>query len=131
MLNYNRKLKERSQKLRRNMTAQERHLWFDFLRSYSVSFHRQMVINNYIADFYCPKAKLVIEIDGSEHYQEKGRENDKIRTAVLEGMGLHVLRFSNREVDRNFEGVCYKIDEMVKLLLETHPPQAVSYVHRT
>ena len=107
---YNESLKPHAQRLRREMTRQERHLWYDFLRSYSVSFRRQKSFSNYIVDFYCAAAKLVVEIDGSQHYEPGGRENDEKRDRYLNGLGLRVMRFSNFEVDCQFEGVCAQID---------------------
>ena len=100
--------------LRRNMTRQEKHLWYDFLRYYPVKVYKQRIIDNFIADFYCHSARLVIEIDGSQHYTEKGKIHDEARTAVLEKYGLHVVRFSNKDIDEKFDGVCYMIDKIVK-----------------
>ena len=117
---YNSKLEMRAKELRKNMTKQERHLWYDFLRTYPVKFYRQRVIDCYIVDFYCSKAKLVIEIDGSQHYTEDGMAYDKIRSEILECYGLHILRFANSDVDRNFSGVCQCIDETLKHYLEVN-----------
>ena len=102
-----------------NMTEEERHLWYDFLRSYPVRFLRQKVIDQYIADFYCHAVRLVIELDGSQHYQEKGILNDKIRTEKIEQRGLTVLRIPNNEINHNFAGVCEYIDHWVKTALES------------
>ena len=107
-------LLENARKLRKAMTKEERHLWFDFLRSYSVRFRRQEIIGNYIADFYCSAAQVVIELDGSQHYEEEGEAHDRKRTADLNAMGVEVIRFSNLDVTRNFEGVCLEIDSIVK-----------------
>ncbi len=104
-------LKTLAQNLRRQMTEEERHLWFDFLRLLPVTFNRQKVIGSYIVDFYCAKAKLVIEIDGSQHYEEKGRERDRERDAFLSENGLRVLRYSNVELNRNFTAVCRDIQQ--------------------
>ena len=100
--------------LRKNMTPWERKLWYDFLRSYPVRFQRQKAIGNYIADFYCAKAKLVIELDGGGHYTQQQGEKDAVRTKELEAMDLNVLRFCNMDIDRNFSGVCEYIDRIVK-----------------
>ena len=100
--------------LRRNMTKEERHLWYDFLRSYPVRFLRQKVIDNYIADFYCHEARLIIELDGSQHYEEKDLIKDKIRTEKIESRNLTVIRIPNNEVNNNFRGVCEYIDWRVK-----------------
>ena len=89
-----------SQRLRKEMTKEERHLWYDFLRSYPVQFKRQFPIDNYIVDFYCHQAKLVVELDGSQHYEPEKLEYDRRRTAFLEEKGLYVLRFSNLDVMR-------------------------------
>lgn len=99
-------LRNLSQTLRKNMTRQERHLWYDFLSQYPVRFVRQHPLSNYIADFYCAKAKLVVELDGSQHYNPAGEASDAKRTADLARLGIHVLRFPNNAVDQYFEGVC-------------------------
>ena len=95
--------------LRKNMTKEERHLWYDFLRDCGVRFRRQEIIGNYIADFYCSSAKLVIELDGSQHYMPEIKEKDSERTHFLESLGFRVMRFSNLDVLQNFEGVCEAI----------------------
>ncbi|MDO5478558.1 MAG: endonuclease domain-containing protein [Clostridia bacterium] len=110
----NTKLLENARALRRNMTRQERHLWYDFLRAYPVKIYKQKIIGNYIADFYCHSAKLVIELDGSHHYMDEGMMQDKVRTEKLDSLGLLVIRFSNADVDGNFEGVCMAIDNIIK-----------------
>ena len=96
------------------MTPQERKLWYEFLRTYPVKFYKQRIIDNFIADFYCHAARLVIEIDGSQHYEPQGQAYDAERSAILEKYGLEVLRFSNYDVDSNFQGVCEQIDSTVK-----------------
>ena len=98
------------------MTPWERKLWYDFLRNYPLRFQRQKAIGSYIADFYCAKAGLVIELDGGGHYTEQQEENDARRTKELEGMNLRVLRICNLDIDRNFFGVCEEIDLTVKNL---------------
>lgn len=100
--------------LRKNMTPWERKLWYEFLRTYPVRFQRQKAIGDYIADFYCAKARLVVELDGGGHYRVEQTEKDMVRTADLERMDLLVLRFSNLDVDRNFSGVCEVIDQAVQ-----------------
>ena len=95
------------------MTKEERRLWYDFLRTHPARFTRQKVLGRYIADFYSAKAKLVIELDGSQHYEEDGREKDPERTAFLEAYGLTVLRVPNNEVTGNFRGVCEYIDTAI------------------
>ena len=110
----NRKLVPLARNLRKEMTREERKLWYQFLHHYPVRFYRQKVLGKYIADFYCAKAKLVIELDGSQHYEEKGQEKDAFRTRYLEGYDLEVLRIANNQLRENFEGVCAYIDWIVK-----------------
>ena len=100
--------------LRQNMTPWERKLWYNFLRSYPIRFQRQRAIGNYIADFYCARAGLVVELDGSEHYTPQQAERDSVRTGELEAMNLTVLRICNTDVDLNFAGVCEYIDAAVR-----------------
>ena len=107
-------LKKNSQNLRKNMTKEEAHLWYQFLCRYPLRFRRQYVIGNYIADFYCHQAKLVIELDGSQHCSPEEMEYDRKRTAYLESQGLLVLRFSNLDVMRQFHSVCESVDMAVK-----------------
>ena len=115
---YNKNLKENARYLRKNMTRHEKHLWYDFLRKYPVKFYRQRPIDRYIVDFYCSKAKLVIELDGSQHYTAEGMEYDQIRTEILEKYNLYVIRFSNYDIDKNFRSVCEMIDIKVKERME-------------
>lgn len=96
------------------MTKQENHLWYDYLQKYPVKVYKQRIIENYIADFYCHKARLVIELDGSQHYTENGMSYDVKRTELFEKHGLYVLRFSNKDVNENFEGVCTMIDKTIR-----------------
>lgn len=116
-LEYNKKNITLAKNLRKNATKQENHLWYDFLSKYKVRFQRQKAIDNFIADFYCDKAKLIIEIDGSQHYTADGKEKDEFRTEILEGYNLKVIRFTNRQLDTNFRGVCEYIDKIVKASL--------------
>ena len=111
---HNSNLTERARELRKNMTAEEKILWYQFLKDYPVRFLRQKIIDNYIADFYCSKAKLVIELDGSQHYEEANLENDTVRTKFLEGYGLKIIRIPNNQVFKNFRGVCEYIDLAVR-----------------
>ena len=113
-LNYNEQNITLAKNLRKNATPQENHLWYDFLSKYEIRFQRQKAIDNFIADFYCHKAKLIIEIDGAQHYDEKNKQNDEIRTEILEGYDLKVIRFTNRQIDTNFRGVCEYIDAIVQ-----------------
>ena len=100
--------------LRKNMTKEERHLWYDFLRTHPARFTRQKVLGKYVVDFYSPSAKLVIELDGSQHFMKKGQAYDEERTTYLEQYGLTVLRFANNEVMGDFQGVCEKINLVTK-----------------
>lgn len=111
---HNSELVPYAKQLRKDMTKEERHLWYDFLRTYSVRFSRQKVLGKYIADFYSAEAKIVIELDGSQHYGEDEKEKDAERTAFLEAYGLKVLRIPNNEVNSNFQAVCEYIDTTVK-----------------
>ena len=105
----NKELTQFSKNLRKNMTKEERHLWYDFLKSLPVTIHRQKVIGYYIADFYCASAKLVIELDGSQHYSDSGKQDDFVRDDYFHQQGITVLRYSNREINQNFRGVCEDI----------------------
>ena len=111
---HNEKIVPLARVLRKNMTKEERHLWYDFLRSYPVRFSRQKILGKYIVDFYCAKAKLVVELDGGQHYEETAILKDQERTDFLEGYDLKIIRIPNNEVNRNFEGVCIYIDNVVK-----------------
>ena len=103
---HNPKLTSNAKALRKTMTKEERHLWYDFLRFYPVRFLRQKVIDGYIVDFYCHQARLIVELDGSQHYEESGLLKDAVRTAHIENRGLTVVRIPNNAVMRNFQGVC-------------------------
>lgn len=105
----NPKLKTNAQELRKNMTKEERHLWYNFLKDLPITINRQKVIGNYIVDFYCAKSKVVIELDGSQHFEEKGIEYDAKRDEYLKSLGLTILRYSNYDVNTNFYGVCTDI----------------------
>ena len=113
---YNRANIPLAKALRKNMTPWERKLWYEYLRTYPVRFQRQKAIGDYIADFYCAKAQLVIELDGGGHYTAEQTEKDALRTKTLEAMNLTVLRISNSEIDCNFGGVCDAIDLTVQNL---------------
>ena len=114
-INYYRESnKPLAQRLRREMTRQERHLWYDYLNACPVRFRRQRQFGNYIVDFYCAGRQLVVEIDGSQHYEPEEAARDAERTAYLNGLGLKVLRFSNHDVDAHFESVCTAIDAVIR-----------------
>ena len=114
MIKYNGNLIKKAQELRKNATPWENKLWYEFLKSYTPRFQRQKVIDNYIVDFYCAKAKLAVELDGGGHYEEDKIEKDEKRTARINGQGIKVIRFSNLDVDKNFYEVCSVIDREVK-----------------
>ncbi len=106
-MNFNKKvLTNRSQNLRKNMTKEERHLWYDFLKNLPIVVHRQKVIGPYIVDFYVAAKKIVIEIDGSQHYEGDAIKKDEKRDAFLRELGIKVLRYSNLEINKNFNYVC-------------------------
>ena len=107
-----------AKQLRKNATPQENHLWYDFLSKYEVRFQRQKAIDNFIADFYCHRAKLVIEIDGSQHFSEDGEKHDRFRTEKLNQYGLTVIRFTNTDINNSFAEVCDYIDHTVMNLIE-------------
>ena len=102
----NPKLRKNAQSLRRNMTKEERRLWFDFLKQLPVTINRQKVIDRYVVDFYCASRKLVIELDGSQHYENEGADADRERDHALNRLGITVVRYSNEEVNKNFDSVC-------------------------
>ena len=113
-MKHNSKLTKCAQELRRNMTKEERRLWYEYLNRYPYRFRRQLAVGNFVLDFYCAAAKLAIELDGSQHFQPQGLARDAERTAFLEANGIYVLRFSNTDVMRNLKGVCDQIDLTVK-----------------
>ena len=116
MKEYNKENIPLAKTLRKNMTPWERKLWYEYLRYYPVRFQRQKAIGNYIVDFYCAKARLVVELDGGGHYNPEQEEKDAQRTKELESMNLKVLRIRNLDIDRNLSGVCECIDLTVKNL---------------
>ena len=110
----NHELVANARNLRREMTKEQRHQWYDYLRRHPVKFRRQAVFGKFIADFYCAKAKLVIELDGSQHYEPQNHQDDQLRTEYLETFGVTVIRIANTDVTRNFRGVCEYIDGIVQ-----------------
>ena len=106
---YNTKLTNNAKVLRKNMAKEERHLWYDFLKGLSVTVHRQKTIGPYIVDFYIASAKIVIELDGSQHYDDEGIKKDAERDSYLRFQGMTILRYSNFDVNHNFRGVCQDI----------------------
>ena len=111
---YNKSILHNARTLRKNMTKEEKHLWYDFLQKYSVKFSRQKILGKYIVDFYSAEAKLIIEVDGSQHYEEEGYKKDQERTQYLEQYGLKIVRVLNYDIKTNFDGVCEYIDYIVK-----------------
>ena len=111
---HNKEIVPLAKALRKNMTKEEKHLWYDYLREYPIRFMRQKVIGKYIVDFYCAKAKLIIELDGSQHYEDDGALKDTERTKFLEQYGFNIIRIPNNEINTNFYGVCEYIDMLVK-----------------
>ena len=105
----NKKLTENAKSLRKNMTKEERHLWYDFLKVLPITVNRQKVIGKYIVDFYIASSKVVIELDGSQHYEQSGIESDAQRDEFLNSLGIQVLRYSNADVNQRFESVCQDI----------------------
>lgn len=108
---YDKKLKSRADELRKNMTQQEWNLWYFYLRKHRLKWYRQRIIDRFIVDFYCHAAKLVIEIDGKQHYMDQGIVYDTERTQVLQGYGLKVLRYTNQQLECNFQEVCWDIEK--------------------
>ncbi len=103
---YNPCLTKNAKNLRKNMTKEERHLWYDFLKDLPVTVNRQKVMGIYIADFYIASLKIIIEIDGSQHYEKEAKEMDAKRDKYFNELGITVLRYSNRDINQNFRGVC-------------------------
>ena len=112
-LPYNPELVARAKKLRKNMAAAEKKLWYGYLRTFPHRVYRQRPIDHYIVDFYCPKLKLVIEVDGDSHFTPEALEYDQKKTEILEGYGLTVVRFTNAEIVDSFEGVCAVIPKLL------------------
>lgn len=110
---YNDSLTSNARALRRNMTKEEKHLWYDFLSTFPQKVVRQKVIGKYIVDFYCASAQIVIELDGSQHYDDEGIEYDRKRTEYLNQLGIQVIRIPNNEVNGNFDGVCAYIETVL------------------
>lgn len=108
---YDKKLKSRADELRKNMTQQEWNLWYFYLKNHRLKWYRQRIIDRFIVDFYCHAAKLVIEIDGKQHYTDQGIVYDTERTQVLQGYGLKVLRYTNQQLVDNFQEVCWDIEK--------------------
>lgn len=111
---YNGELIPRAKELRKEMTRHEKHLWYDFLRDYSFKIYRQRTISGYIADFYCAAAKIVIELDGGQHFEPEALAYDEARTCVFQNQGISVIRFTNHQIDTEFMEVCTEIDRVIR-----------------
>ena len=118
---HNKKITPLARRLRKEMTKEERRLWYDFLRTYPVRFYRQKVLGHYIVDFYCASAKMVIELDGSQHFTEQGLLEDAQRTQFLKGYGIILIRIPNNAVTERFQGVCEQIDFLIKQRIQKAP----------
>ena len=114
----NKEILRRSQILRKQMTKEERHLWYNFLKTYPIQFRRQYPIGPYFADFFCFQGKLIVELDGSQHYTPDEKEYDRKRTEYLQQQGYSVLRLSNRDVMAQFRSVCEAVDTAVRIRLK-------------
>ncbi|MBO5023880.1 MAG: endonuclease domain-containing protein [Clostridia bacterium] len=113
-MKHNSNLTPYAQELRKNMTEQEKKLWYAYLRTHPIQFRRQVTVGPYILDFYCAAAKLAVELDGSQHYEQEGKHHDAVRTNYLNSLGIEVLRFPNSDITKNLRGVCRMIDLRVK-----------------
>lgn len=113
-MEHNKDLTPFAQELRKNMTKEERKLWYQFLKNHPVQFNRQVTCGRYILDFYCPAASLAVELDGNQHAEPEALEKDRIRTEYLNCNGIYVLRIPNRRIWMNFPGVCEGIDDLVQ-----------------
>ena len=111
---YNEKNIILAKNLRKRATPQEKHLWYDFLKDYDTKFQRQKAIGEYIVDFYCPRFKIAIEIDGNQHYSNEGLEKDRIRTEQLHKQGVQVIRITNKQIDKDFAFVCEYLDTEIQ-----------------
>ena len=115
---HNPSLTKLARVLRKNMTKEEKHLWYDYLKTYPIRFLKQKVIDDYIADFYCHKARLVIELDGMQHYSKEGMIKDQVRTHRIEQRDITVMRIPNKMITDNFHGICVYIDQTVREKLD-------------
>ena len=117
-----------SQRLRKEATPEEKHLWYDFLKSYPTPFHRQVPFGPYFLDFYCAKARLGVELDGSQHYEEEKQRHDQIRTEFLKKTyQIEIVRFTNLDIKQNFEGVCLTIHQEVKRRAPSSAPSGGTF----
>ena len=117
---YNKKLVKNAQILRRNMTPEEKHLWYDFLKKLPITVNRQKNIDNYIIDFFISSKGIAIEIDGRQHYSKEGIEKDKIRTKYLNEIGIRVIRITNKQIDKDFNWICDYLDTEIQKIQNTY-----------
>jgi very-short-patch-repair endonuclease len=120
----NKRLTPNAQKMRKEMTPEEKHLWFDFLKKLPITVNRQKVIWRYIADFYIAKYRIIIEIDGAQHYDEQNREYDRERDNFFNDQGILVLRYTNKDINTRFEGVCSDIIKALESRYTSSPAEA-------
>lgn len=120
-----------AKKLRKEMTRQEKHLWYDFLRKHRCKWYKQKPIGKYIADFYCGSVKLVVELDGSQHYEKYHSEYDRKRSIYFAYFGIRVIRFPNNIIDKNFNSVCEEIEKLVSMLEQSGNPSPSSLCDAT
>ena len=118
MYPYNKELTKYAKELRKNMTPEEKHLWYDFLRYLPMTVKRQYVVGNYILDFFIPSKNIAIEPDGSQHYDFEAREADAVRDSLLSSVGIKVIRYTNVDVNRNFYGVVTDIMRTIGVKFE-------------
>ena len=118
MYPYNEELTKYAKELRKNMTPEERHLWYDFLKLLPMTVKRQYVVGNYILDFFIPSVNIAIELDGSQHFDPKAREADEVRDSLLSSVGIKVIRYTNVDVNRNFYGVVTDIMRTIGVKFE-------------
>ena len=118
MYTYNKELTKYAKELRKNMTPEEKHLWYDFLRYLPMTVKRQYVVGNYILDFFIPSKNIAIELDGSQHYDFEAREADAVRDSLLSSVGIKVIRYTNVDVNRNFYGVVTDIMRTIGVKFE-------------
>ena len=117
------RLLDQAKELRKNMTPQENKLWYEFLKLYPVRVYRQRIIDSFIADFYCASAKLVIEIDGSQHFTSQGKAYDEERERIMQQYGIKTIRFSNFDIDFGFQNVCTCIHEEIQNRIKEKLPE--------
>ena len=115
---HNKKLIKNAQTLRKNMTDEEKHLWYDFLKKLPFTVNRQKNIGNYIVDFYIHSKGIVIELDGSQHLSEEHEISDKKRDAELNKLGIRVIRYTNDDIKKHFYEVCTELSEIFGINIE-------------